>query len=796
MTTPFHKGPVTWLTSSDGALEGFAEISWQELLGGWVASAKEQMGMRRNSLDSAAEGWLKWLDAVDRLAVVDVDLERPADAADLLGFVVEPATRRGIELVVIARQAFEDLEEADFEEPGFGYAYTLERLGWRLRGAPQARQGPARLADTEFEPDAAQAEAVGASEGVVQIIAPAGSGKTTVLVERVRELRRRGVPADAIACVTFNRAAKEELGARLQNDGVGTVEALTFHGLGRRILIDGGKLSQTTEIKGPTLSQWRRLASIAKGKVEDGVWLKPSEAAERLSQIKLGLLLTAAEYAASIAGKEDPDPEEKTMAELYSAYEDMQREQGCVDFDDLILKAVLVLRSNEQVRGQWQAKYQHLLVDEYQDIEPAQELIVRIVAAPHDQLFCVGDEDQTLYAFRRASVERIICLDGLYPSLKRISLGTNYRCPVKVVEASRDLIDLNRVRFPKTIEPNRARTDRGEISLYPVERPAEDAAAIAKLLASKQRGEIAVLARTTNTLRPVALACADLGVAIDGNEKLFTPLGAQAALQQHLRLALLPEEATAKLVYRVCQTPARSLNRGADETVARLLRDGQSFETAFDGVPRPRRERGELLAPGELFEFLAASEDAADAVSVLRTKGGLDSWFAESDGLGGLDQFESEVLERAEQEAEDRTPLQFLEDLERQAEKLKAIRDKEIGIELLTIHGSKGRQWPHVVVVGCEEGTLPHARALKVEPSEEARGEGMEGERRLAYVAFTRASEHLHLHYDKESPSPFLEEAEVVPSKKRSPRVPPPMPQPPGADSAKRVLGGLLRRRT
>lgn len=648
------------------------------------------------------------------------------------------------------------------------------------------------LPDTGFNPDSAQESAVKASEGVVQIIAPAGSGKTTVLVERVRELRRWGVPANAIACVTFNRAAKEELGERLMTAGVGTVEAFTFHSLGRRILIDAGKLKQTQEIKPPTFSQWRLLASRAREEVDGGVWIKPSDAAEKLSQIKLGFLLTPEEYAATVADSDDP--EERTMAALYRLYEELQQEQDRIDFDDLVLKAYLLLREDEQVRGQWQARYQHLLVDEYQDIEPAQELVVRIIAAPHDQIFCVGDEDQTLYAFRRASVERIICLDERYPGLERVALGINYRCPAKVVGASRALIDRNRVRFPKPIEPDGRRSDEGKISLYPIDRPAEDAAEIARLLKSKQRGEIAVLGRTTNALRPVALACADFGVPVDGNEKLFTPMGALAALQEHFRLAYKPEEATDKPVYRVCQTPARSLRRGAAGTVARVLGAGQPFAVAFDGVPAPRRERG-LLAPGELFEALASIDDAAAAVRLLREEGGLDSWFAESDGLGGLDQFEAEALERAEQDAIGRTPLEFLWDLEHQAEKLQAIRDKDHGIELLTIHGSKGRQWPDVVVVGCDEGALPHSRAIRVEPSEEARGEGMEGERRLAYVAFTRAGQHLHLHYDKERPSPFLLEAGVLSSRKRQPRVAPPVPLAPGTSSAKRVLGGLLRRR-
>jgi DNA helicase-2/ATP-dependent DNA helicase PcrA len=290
------------------------------------------------------------------------------------------------------------------------------------------------------------------------------------------------------------------------------------------------------------------------------------------------------------------------------------------------------------------------------------------------------------------------------------------------------------------------------------------------------------------------LACADLDVPIDGSAKLFKPTRAQLALQRHLRLALYPEEATAELVRRVCQNPSRSLNRGAEGAVAERLREGHPFEIAFEDVPAPRRGRGSLSAPGELFEQLSSCVDGEEAVLVLRGEGGLDAWFEESDSLDSLDQFESEVLERAEQDAAGRTPNQFLADLEYQAERLAAIRDEKHGIELLTIHGSKGRQWPDVVLVACDEGTLPHARAVKAEPEEEARGEGIEGERRLGYVAFTRAQQHLHIHYDRELPSPFLHEAGLLSRTTRPPRTAPPPPKPPGTSPLPGKLGRLLRR--
>ncbi|MGO9320839.1 MAG: ATP-dependent helicase [Solirubrobacteraceae bacterium] len=795
---PFFDGPARWLLNPDEeVLQGFEQIPWPWLRKGWVAEARK-IGMRRSSLESSATEWLAWLSKVDRVAVVDVHLDGPEAAADLLGFAVEPARRRGIELIVGADHTLEELDEAAFFEPDFGYAYSLERLRWRLRVQQPAGSRPAKLPGTDFQPDPTQAQAVGAGAGVVQVIAPAGSGKTTVLVERVRELRRRGVPAQRIACVTFNRAAANELKERLAGAGVGDVAAFTFHGLGYRALAEARVLPPRPQVGAPTLGQWRMLAMGAKKQVgEDGVWLDPARAKGALSNIKLGLLMTAEQYASSVS--EASDGEARTMAALYKAHDSLQRERGQVDFDDLILKAVMLLREDAQARATWQARFHHLLVDEYQDIEPAQELLIRLIAAPHDELFCVGDEDQTLYAFRRASVERIVCLDGLYPGLQRVALGVNYRCPPSIVAASRTLIAVNRVRFPKSIEPDPERQQQGVIDLNPVAKASEAANRVAALLATQARGAVVVLARTTNALRPVALACADQGVPIDGPDRLFEPVGARRALEDHLRLAVAPQQADARLVQRVCQAPGRGL-KGAAHGVATRLRAGESFASAFRGVEAPKRGGGKLLAPGELFTQLAECSDGAAAIALLRGPGGLDDWFDDEDRMGGLDQFECEVLDQAERDAAKLTPRGYLEDLEHQARKLKASRDKESGIELSTIHGAKGRQWPHVIVVACDEGTLPHARSLEVGAEEAARGEGLEAERRLAYVAFTRAQERLELHYDKGRPSRFLREARLIAGPLgtgRAARKPPPVPQPAGSSgsSAKPGLGRLLGRK-
>lgn len=779
-------GPARWVTAGTNPdLAGFTTVPWSRLLATWILPARD-VGMERSSLATPAQPWFEWLDGVERLAVTGVDLDAPQAAADLLGFVVEPAARREIALLIEAGQELENLDEAAFREPKFGYPYSLQRLRWALRGSLPVRSAPARVAEAEFTLDPTQAAAIEAGDGVVQVIAAAGSGKTAVLVQRVAELRRRGVPAATIACLTFNRAAKDQLAGRLRAAGIESVVALTFHGLAYRILADAGRLGPKTRIGEPTTAEWRRLAAIARAKAGEGVWIEPTQAAEILSQIKLGRLLSAQQYEAAVA--DSSNSEAHTMAALYVAHTEMNRELGRLDFDDLVLGAVELLRGDEAVRDRWQGRFHQILVDEYQDIEPAQELIVRIVAAPHDHLFCVGDEDQVLYAFRRAAVERIIDLDRPYPGLQRFAFATNYRCPARIVEASRELIAANRTRFPKQIESDPDRADVGSVNLHPYIRPSEAAAEVAALLQNKEPGEVVVLARTTDALRPLALACADRSVPVDGTDKLFAASGARLALQRHLRLLLHPGEADAELISAVCRNPARGLRRADAARIAARLRAGEGFAEAFAGVPAPRRARGGLLAPGDLFRTLGGYEDAATAIALLRGLGGFDEWFAQGDALGGPDQFESEVLAQAESEAEGSTPAAYLTELERQAAALKAIRSSD-AIELLTIHAAKGRQWPHLILLACEEGTLPHARSAQVGPAAEAGGEGIEAERRLCYVAFTRAAERLDVHYDRSRPSRFLTEAGLLTSRKRPPHAP---PRAPGPGRARRFGQWLL----
>jgi superfamily I DNA/RNA helicase len=778
----FYTGPVKWLLASSDSelgdaleLEGFTVLEWSRLRERWIEPSRTP-NMRRSSLRSAAHDWFAWLAEVDRLALVGVRLDGAQAAADLLGFVVEPAARLGIELVIGAEHSLEQLDREALIEPEFGYPYSLERLLFCLRGGQPELTAPRKLADMEFVPDDSQREAVKADSGVVQIIAPAGSGKTAVLIERVRELLRRGASPRSILVVTFNAGARKELELRLEPADAAGVRVATFHGVGRSVLAAARELPSDSDPWAPSMNQWRRLAAGAKKQAgEDGIWFDPPEAQVALSDIKLGRLQTAPEYAEAMSEKSDD--RERTLAALYTAYEQMKCAEGeRIDYDDMILRAVLLLRTDPALRGRWQHQYQHVLVDEYQDIEWSQELLVRLIAAPQDQLFCVGDEDQTLYAFRRASVARIINLDGLYPGLQRVALMTNYRCPREVVMASRALIEHNHVRFPKEILPFQA--GQSERTIERQTFSTQDSAVVtAQALKEHVRGEIVVLGRTTDALRPAALSCADFGVPIDGPKKLFKPTGARLALEDHLRLALEPQAVDVQLIQRVCRTPARSASFTDVRRALEYLQAGESFEVAFEGVAAPRRGRGKLWAPGDLFATLATHAEAAEAIELLRTAGGFDEWFQDADRMGGLDQFECEVLEQAQRDAAGLSPGGYLRKLREQREKLENIRDPKHGIEFSTIHGAKGRQWSRVILLACDEDVLPHKRSLAVSAEELERGEGIEAERRLAYVAFTRAQQRLEIHHDKDRPSRFLSEAGLIDAPApRAARKPPPPP--------------------
>ena len=755
---------LTWTAAADRrALEraGAEVVEFAAL-----RQVRAHAGPRRATLDNPAADWLARVARADPLAVLGVQIRHLDDLATLHGYVLEPALRCGTPVVIESEHRLTRLAPERFVDPGFEYPYTLERA---LHAATRLfRPGPESVADTSIRAaavdlDAEQRRAVLAHDGVVQVIAPAGSGKTTVLIERVRELLRRVVPANRILCTTFNRDARVELQERLHAAGLESVAARTFHSVGWWLMREEGLARPQGVRELGSMNQWRRLCAIA-GR-EEGVWVEPADARAAIGAIKLGLLATPGEFR----HQADRHENGAAVARIYELYERQLAEQQVNDFDDLVLVAVRALREDPELRRRWQSRFEQVLVDEYQDIEPAQELLVRILAAPDDGFFCVGDEDQTLYGWRRASVRRILDLDVVYPGLQRVSLAHNYRCPPEVVAASRRLIACNEIRFPKTIQPDprrRPADDGAALTLAEHAGQAEAAGALASGLADAARGETVVLARTTNLLRTVAVAFSERGVKISAPEQVFEPHGARGALEAYLRLCSEPRQAQPDDVVVAFRMPSRGLPFESEERMAALLHEGLSFTDALAHVPATARQRARLNDAGTILDGLSAIRQAAPFIRYLRRPGGLDEYFAAYEQtFASSEQIELEVLEQSEREAAGRTVAEYAALLEQRSDRLRAVRDDVNGLELTTIHRAKGRQWPEVHVFAVEERQLPHDRALDVSAEEQAAGEGLEAERRLAYVAFTRARRALVIHASRDAASRFLTDAGLTPSR-------------------------------
>jgi DNA helicase-2/ATP-dependent DNA helicase PcrA len=532
--------------------------------------------------------------------------------------------------------------------------------------------------------DPEQRAAATLPDGPAQIIAPAGSGKTTTLIARLGVLLTRGVPAERIAVVTFNREAAQELSARIGSrlgpsmPGAERVEVRTLHALARQVLLDAGDPVHLVADRLPLLRAARR-------RVLSG---RPPEAAPVPEAAELDTILSAWK----VEGRAPPDEARPALA----VFADLLAARGALDFDDLVVRAVDLLERDAGLRARWQGRFSHVAVDEFQDVDAAQLRMVRILAEPQRNLFVVGDDDQTIYAWRLADVRRILGFSELYPDARRVQLATNYRCPPAVVTASRQLIATNRERFEKRIEPTPGRRAEPTAIVMMAATGHDWADRLAAVAAAEAAtsGGCCILARTRAELTPVALALLRAG-------------------EPHATTLPTPLEAD----------PVRALL-----DAARRLPGG---DPPFSSLLRLRAMRGWRRADGD--DALGDDDHAA-----------IDALLGWAVAFVRLDRFLAageEVIAR-----------------------LARLRDPAAPIELVTVHGAKGREWPTVMVIGFEEDRFPNRRAL-LGATDAVRA--VEEERRLAYVALTRATERLVLAFDPARPSRFLDEMGYRPAEVR-----------------------------
>lgn len=511
-------------------------------------------------------------------------------------------------------------------------------------------------------------------DGPAQIIAPAGSGKTTTMVARLAVLLSRGVPPERICVVTFNRDAALDLAARVERrlaasvPAATSIEVRTLHALARQVLLDAGEGRDIVADRLPLLRAARRRV------LAESPTLRPVEP----SQLDTCLSAWKIEHRAP------PDDARPVL----DAYADLLRVRGAVDFDDLVARACELLQTDASLRYRWQSRFSHVCVDEFQDVDAAQLRLVRLLASPEDNLFVVGDDDQTIYAWRLADVRRILRFSLDYPSARRVMLATNYRCPAAVIAASARMVAVNGERFDKPIRaPAGAAHTDAAITAWNSAGPAwTDALARLAAVEDAAARSLCFLSRTRGELTPLLLALVHAGVR---HASAVPPI-----VDNERILALVD--------------------------AARTL---ETMEHPFHVLRRLRSGRG--WSRDDPASDLLTDEDHAALDALL-------GWATGFSGVGA-----------------------FLDAYDAARARIAALRDPAATVELGTVHASKGREWETVVLIGFESDRIPNRRSITDADDPDR---AMEEERRLAYVALTRATRQLILAFDPARPSPFLAE--------------------------------------
>jgi DNA helicase II / ATP-dependent DNA helicase PcrA len=546
-----------------------------------------------------------------------------------------------------------------------------------------------------------QRAAATAPPGPILCVAPAGSGKTTTLVARVAWLVGAGeADPTSIAAITFNTRAAEELRARLD-------PALAPLGVApgavrvRTFHALGLEILRDAGVR-PELRARDAILRRACPDL-DGAARRRLDSA--FSRLKLDLAVTA--------GDVGRDPAPGPVARAFLAYEKELGKVAGIDFDDLVALALRRLEEDAALLARWRSRCAHLLVDEVQDVDASQLRMALLLAAPDNRIFLVGDDDQSIYGWRLADVRRVLGLAGALPGLRRVDLEVNYRCPAPVVAAAVRLVEQNAERFAKRVRPRPDASGRLILAPAPTARdPAAEMGIAARAIDGwpADDGTRAILARTRRELLPAAALALERGIP-------FRADGVTLLLEDPRLDGILAEAAA------VPGTIPHLLCLGAVATAAthRGSAPPGGSPVAGESAGRPPTDAAELDDLGPEMPPLA------DLLAALL------AWATAYPTLAALTTAIGDARER-----------------------LAALRAAEPRLTLATAHATKGLEFDHVAVIGMSEGRFPSPRAL-ADAGDPTRA--LEEERRLAYVAWTRARRSLTLAYEPDSPSRFLVEA-------------------------------------
>ncbi len=574
-------------------------------------------------------------------------------------------------------------------------------------------------------------------EGPCLVIAGAGSGKTKVLTTRIANLIDSGEHSGNILAITFTNKAAKEMRERLGHlvpDNYAFVG--TFHSFGVKVIREN--FEKMNLLRNFSIIDSDDAANVIKKIIKDLGYdpkeISPSYVKNKISFIKNEMLTSAGveKYFTSYI--------DKKAAEIYYKYEDILKKNNAIDFDDLLRKPVELLMSNPDVLEAYQERFKYILIDEYQDTNEVQYKLVRLLSKKHGNIFVVGDVNQSIYAFRWSNYKNILNFEKDFKDCKVITLNQNYRSTTTILKAANDVIKNNKDKkdvdlFSELgdgfkIKYNRAFNDHSEVSYVTEE--------IKNLVSSGyNRKDIAIFYRTNAQSRGIeeAMMKANIPYKVVGSFFFYKRKEIKDLLAY---LKLISNNSDDISLERIINVP----KRGIGEKAVATLRDKATLEnnSMFASI----EDKKQLVFKDIILDIIKEKENLSltELIDCVLDKSGilkeLESEKAlEADlRIENLLEFKS-ITENYQKETGSVNLEDFLEDISLVAD-ITDHKDYDDVVTLMTIHGSKGLEFKIVFIIGSEEGILPHQNSLFDR-------EALEEERRLCYVAITRAKEKLYI---------------------------------------------------
>jgi len=600
----------------------------------------------------------------------------------------------------------------------------------------------------ELNPE--QRQAVETTEGPVLILAGAGTGKTRAITFRMANLIASGVPADAILAVTFTNKAAEEMRNRVKDlllrAGVPPAQPWlsTFHSLCARLLrreAASARLARDFAIYDDDDQLAAVKLTMAKLQIEDDS-LTPRNVLSRISYAK-NHAQSPEQLRAEAIGQDG-----RRVADIFAAYEKLLAQSQALDFDDLLLRSARLLRESAAVREKWQARFQYIHVDEYQDTNRVQYELMRLLTGPQQNVCVVGDEDQSIYRWRGADVSILLSFSRDFPAARVVKLERNYRSTQNILDAAGAVVSHNPERLGKSLSAEHG--PGGNLRYFEARDAQAEAEYVAgeleRILNDDSAQTCAVEYRTNFQSRAFEEVFRRRGLRykLVGGFSFYNRAEVKDALA-YVRLAMHPEDDISLL--RVMNVPPRGIGKTTVDALRETARvDGTALWSAIEKLVSNASAGGRAVAPLRAFqeiirklqtaleqkepaEFLHIVLDETGYMAMLKDRNTPED-VARMENLEELIRAVAESMEAGEAFTDFLDAAALVSDAD-------SFEGKP-GVTLITLHSTKGLEFDHVFLTGLEEGICPHSRSLNEE-------KGIEEERRLVYVGMTRARQSLTL---------------------------------------------------